>query len=168
MAWLKVSSLSTSQCIIYVRMIMLTHFPLLQHEILSSNVPFACSCSYPILPVLQALSLCINGMSSIPRIQKICGSSLIDTVVDFYFFPEDLRPCVSIIGKEKLPVSPYSGLFLKSSKYLWYKSCVFISFYLFQSQDPQRDIHHPQLGLFLFICFYHCTKHNAPIAAGDK
>lgn len=69
-------------------MIMLTHFsPLLQYYFLSSNVQFARSSSYPILPVLQALSLCINGMSSIPRIQKICGSSLIDTVVDIYFFP---------------------------------------------------------------------------------
>lgn len=82
-------------------------FSPLQYLFLSSNVKFSCSCSYPILPVLQALSLCINGISSIPILQKICGSSLIDTVVDIYFFPEDLRLCSEDKGCQFIPILTY-------------------------------------------------------------
>lgn len=84
-------------------MIMLTHFFFFSPAvlILSSNMQLVCSCFCSVLPVLQALSLCINGISEsaavLPehrRIHCVIWSASLDTGVDIDFLPEDLCLCV--------------------------------------------------------------------------
>lgn len=108
---------------------------------LVKRAAFLRSCFHPIVPVLQALSLRVSGISeSAPVLPEcrcthpvICSSSRADTG-DIRFLPEGLSLCVC-----DRRVKPAGFLFLKSSKYVWIQ------------EYTQSDI---STGLFLTGLFF--------------